>query len=365
MADQRRTYEPRDKKDQYRGKTWETRQDRPQRSSYRKEEDRPYRPCNKEGGFEEKRGGYRRDDRREDFRKDTFRRDDRREDFRKNDFRKDNYRKDDYRAPEAPMEQEQIHQDEAPYFLMGRNAVREALKTGRSVDRILVVREMDGSLREIVGLAKDRNVLIREVDRKKLDDMCMPFGHGGKPGNHQGIIALVPEIEYVSIQEILDEAKVKNEAPFVIVLQEIMDPHNLGSILRSAACAGAHGVVIVKRRAASVTAAVAKASQGAVEYIKVARVANLNAALEELKKAGVWVAGADMQGKPMDQVDMSGPLALVIGSEGEGLSRLVKENCDHLVRIPIQGPIDSLNASVAAAVLMFEKRRQDGAAARK
>jgi len=265
------------------------------------------------------------------------------------------------KAPPFEAEpQPQIHGDELPYFLMGRNPVREALKSGRSVDRILVVKEMDGSLREIVRLARDRNVIVREVERKKLDEMCMPFGHGGKPGNHQGIIAMVPDVEYVSIEDILDGAKAAGEAPFVIVLQEISDPHNLGSILRSACCAGAHGIIIPKRRAASVTSAVSKASAGAVEYVKVAKVANIATAITELKKAGLWVAGADMAGEAMDRVDLCGPLALVIGSEGEGLGRLVKESCDHLVRIPMSGPIDSLNAAVAAAVLMFEKRRQDG-----
>ncbi len=264
--------------------------------------------------------------------------------------------------PEQPIERPlETEEDEQPYLLIGRNAVREAIRAGRSIDRLLVTKEMDGSLREIVGLAKDRKLVIREVDRKKLDELCMPFGHGGKTANHQGIVAYAAGVEYCTVQEILDVAKERGEAPFVIVLDGIEDPHNLGSILRSADCAGAHGVVIPKRRSAQVSAAAVKASAGASEYSKVARVVNIRAAIEELKAAGLWIAGADMEGKPMHQQNLSGPLALVIGSEGDGLSKLVRETCDFLVSIPMRGHIDSLNAGVAAAILMFEKRRQDEA----
>ena len=264
--------------------------------------------------------------------------------------------------PEQPIERPlETEEDEQPYLLIGRNAVREAIRAGRSIDRVLVTKEMDGSLREIVGLAKDRKLVIREVDRKKLDELCMPFGHGGKTANHQGIVAYAAGVEYCAVQEILDVAKERGEAPFVIVLDGIEDPHNLGSILRSADCAGAHGVVIPKRRSAQVSAAAVKASAGASEYSKVARVVNIRAAIEELKAAGLWIAGADMEGKPMHQQNLSGPLALVIGSEGDGLSKLVRETCDFLVSIPMRGHIDSLNAGVAAAILMFEKRRQDEA----
>ena len=270
-----------------------------------------------------------------------------------------------YVAPEAqevyetkfqPQEEEQT----LPYFIMGRNAVREAIKSGRSIDRILVVEEQDGSLKEILGMAHERNLVVRTTERKRLDELCMPFGHGGKPGNHQGILAMVPDIEYSTLEDILAVAAERNEPPFLLLLDEINDPYNLGSMLRSAACAGVHGVVLPKRRSASVTAAVAKASAGAVEYIKVAKVVNLTAAITQLKEAGVWIAGAEPSGEPMDKVDLSGPLAIVIGNEGEGISRLVRENCDHLVSIPMRGPMDSLNASVAAAVLLFEKNRQDG-----
>ena len=256
----------------------------------------------------------------------------------------------------APVENER---DEQPYLLIGRNAVREALKSGRSIDRVLVTAEHDGSLGEIVTLARERKLVVREVDRKKLDELCMPFGHGGKTANHQGVVAYAAGVTYCDVADILDAAKEKGEAPFVIVLDGVEDPHNLGSIIRSADCAGAHGVIIGKRRSASVTSATVKASAGATEYVKIARVVNISAAIAQLKNAGVWIAGADMNGEPMRSAAMKGPLALVIGNEGEGLSKLVRENCDFLVSIPMQGHIDSLNAGVAAAILMFEKKRQD------
>ena len=249
--------------------------------------------------------------------------------------------------------------DEQPYLLIGRNAVREAIKSGRSIDRILVTNERDGSLGEIVTLARERKLVVREADRKKLDELCMPFGHGGKTANHQGVVAYAAGVTYCEVSDILAAAEERGEAPFVIVLDGVEDPHNLGSVIRSADCAGAHGVIIGKRRSASVTAAAVKASAGATEYVKIARVVNISAALEQLKSAGVWIAGADMQGESMRKTTLKGPLALVIGNEGEGLSKLVREHCDFLVSIPMQGHIDSLNAGVAAAVLMFEKKRQD------
>ncbi len=257
---------------------------------------------------------------------------------------------------EAPA---QVPEDEAPLLIIGRNAVREAIKSGRSIDRILVVAERDGSLNEVVSLARDRNIVLREVARKKLDEMCMPLGHGGRTGNHQGIVAQVPSVEYCAVADILGYAKERGEQPFVILLDGIEDPHNLGSIIRSAECAGAHGVVIPKRRSAAVTAAAVKASAGATEYMRVARVVNLSGVIDELKAAGLWILGADMAGRPMTDVDMKGPLALVIGSEGNGLTRLVREKCDYLAAIPLYGNLQSLNASVAAAILMYEKKRQD------
>ena len=268
------------------------------------------------------------------------------------------YKARDKQAENAPQANEE--QDELPYLIMGRNAVREAVRSGRSVDKILVTKEMDGSLREIINLARDNNIRVDSVVREKLDELCMPFGHGQKTGNHQGIVAMVPGVEYCEIADILNFAKEKGEKPFIIILDGIEDPHNLGSIIRSAVCAGAHGIIIPRRRAVSVTAAACKASAGAVEYAHIARVANIANAIARLKDEGLWIAGADMSGTAMTSARMEGALALVIGSEGDGIGRLVKEKCDFLVSIPVFGQIDSLNAAVAAAVLMFEKRRQDG-----
>ncbi len=298
---------------------------------------------------------YNKDDRysrNDKFSGDTRRNFDKKtDDFKRRDFEKaverENDKDDDY------------EQDELPYILMGRNAVKEAIKSGRSIDRILVKKELDGSLREIISLARDRNLIIREVDNAKLNEICMPFGHGTKTGNHQGIVAQVPGVEYCEISDILDVAKERNEKPFIILLDGIEDPHNLGSIIRSAECAGAHGVIIPKRRAVSVTSTVAKSSAGAIEHIKIAKVANLVGAIERLKDEGLWIAGADMSGNEMTKADLKGATALVIGSEGSGVSKLVKERCDFLVSIPLFGKVDSLNASVAAGILMFEKKRQD------
>lgn len=268
------------------------------------------------------------------------------------------YKARDKQAENAPQANEE--QDELPYLIMGRNAVREAVRSGRSIDKILVTKEIDGSLREIINLARDNNIRVDSVVREKLDELCMPFGHGQKTGNHQGIVAMVPGVEYCEIADILNFAKEKGEKPFIIILDGIEDPHNLGSIIRSAVCAGAHGIIIPRRRAVSITAAACKASAGAVEYAHIARVANIANAIARLKDEGLWIAGADMSGTAMTSARMEGALALVIGSEGDGIGRLVKEKCDFLVSIPMFGQIDSLNAAVAAAVLMFEKRRQDG-----
>lgn len=268
------------------------------------------------------------------------------------------YKARDKQAENAPQANEE--QDELPYLIMGRNAVREAVRSGRSIDKILVTKEIDGSLREIINLARDNNIRVDSVVREKLDELCMPFGHGQKTGNHQGIVAMVPGVEYCEIADILNFAKKKGEKPFIIILDGIEDPHNLGSIIRSAVCAGAHGIIIPRRRAVSVTAAACKASAGAVEYAHIARVANIANAIARLKDEGLWIAGSDMSGTAMTSARMEGALALVIGSEGDGIGRLVKEKCDFIVSIPMFGQIDSLNAAVAAAVLMFEKRRQDG-----
>ena len=259
----------------------------------------------------------------------------------------------------APVQPEVKDPDELPFLIFGRNAVKEAVKAGRSIDKILVQTEPDGSLKEIVALAKDARIIVHEVNRKKLDEACLPFGHGGKTANHQGIVAYTAGVEYCEISDILALAAEKGEKPFVVVLDGVEDPHNLGSIIRSADCAGAHGVILGKHRSAPVTAAAVKASAGASEHMLIARVVNISAALEELKAAGLWIAGADMAGESMYKQDMTGAFALVIGNEGEGLSRLVRERCDYLVSIPMSGHVDSLNAGVAAGILLFEKRRQE------
>lgn len=259
-----------------------------------------------------------------------------------------------------PRDVEPQTEEELPNIIMGRNPVKEAIKAGRSIDRILVTNEHDGSLNEILDLAFGAKLVVRNVDRSRLDEICMPFGHNGRPGNHQGIIAYVPEAQYCELSDILDYAKEKGESPFVVLLDGIEDPHNLGSIIRSAECAGAHGIVIPKRRSASVTAAVVKTSAGATEHMRIAKVVNLAVAIERLKEAGVWVAAADMGGEPMTSADLKGPFALVVGAEGAGVSRLVKEKCDYTVSVPLKGQMESLNASVAAAVIMFEKVRQEG-----
>ena len=259
----------------------------------------------------------------------------------------------------APVQPEVKDPDELPFLIFGRNAVKEAVKAGRSIDKILVQTEPDGSLKEIVALAKDARIIVHEVNRKKLDEACLPFGHGGKTANHQGIVAYTAGVEYCDVADILALAAEKGEKPFVVVLDGVEDPHNLGSIIRSADCAGAHGVILGKHRSAPVTAAAVKASAGASEHMLIARVVNISAALEELKAAGLWIAGADMAGESMYKQDMTGAFALVIGNEGEGLSRLVRERCDYLVSIPMSGHVDSLNAGVAAGILLFEKRRQE------
>ncbi|MEE0697785.1 MAG: 23S rRNA (guanosine(2251)-2'-O)-methyltransferase RlmB [Oscillospiraceae bacterium] len=238
-------------------------------------------------------------------------------------------------------------------MIEGRNAVLEALRAGRALDKVYIARgETDKALAHIAGLARERGVSVSDCDRRKLDAMSVTKAH-------QGVIAVCAVREYASLDDILALAESRGEAPFVVVCDEISDPHNLGAIIRSAECVGAHGVVIPKRRSAGLTAVVGKTSAGAAEHLPVARVANISAALQELKDRGLWVYGAAAEGSsPMWETDLTGPLALVIGSEGEGLGRLVRERCDFLVSIPLRGKVGSLNASTAAAVLMYEVLRQ-------
>lgn len=237
--------------------------------------------------------------------------------------------------------------------LEGRNALQEALRSGRTVDKVFIAAgETDRGLQRLAAEAKEAGAVVVPVDRRKLD--AMSFTHA-----HQGVIALAAAHVYYSIDDILEEAASRGEAPLIVICDELSDPHNLGAILRSAECAGAHGVIIPKRRSVGLTATVAKASAGAVEYMKVARVTNISAAIAELKQKGVWVFGTAAEGSiPMYQADLSGPAAIVIGSEGDGMSQLVRKNCDVMVNIPMKGRISSLNASAAASILLYEALRQ-------
>ncbi len=237
-------------------------------------------------------------------------------------------------------------------LIEGRNPVLEALKSGREIDKLFVQKGGgEGSIRQIIAIAKEKRILIKEVDKAKLDGLS-------GTGNHQGVIASAALYKYSEVEDIIKAARDKGEDPFVVILDEITDNNNLGSILRTADAAGVHGVIIPKRRAVGLTPAVAKISAGAIEYVPVAKVTNINQTMEYLKKEGLWIAGAEMKGETYYKKDMKGPLALIIGSEGEGLSRLVKENCDLLVSIPMKGKISSLNAAVSAAIILFEIQKQ-------
>lgn len=236
--------------------------------------------------------------------------------------------------------------------IFGRNPVIEALKSDRTINKIWMAKgEVKGSAREIAALAKDKKIIIQQVERAKLDQMF--------PGeNHQGVVASVASANYVEWQDIIEEARRKGEDPLLVILDELEDPHNLGAILRSVDAVGGHGVIIPKRRAVGLTDGVAKASAGAIAHVPVARVNNLVQVMEEMKRQGIWIAGASMEGAAMYQHDLKGPLAIVIGSEGKGIGRLVQETCDFTVSIPMQGKMNSLNASVAAGVLLYEVYRQ-------
>ena len=235
----------------------------------------------------------------------------------------------------------------------GRNALTEALRAGRTIDKVFVAEgDTDRSLQRLAAQAKEAGAVIVPVDRRKLDQMSATR-------SHQGIIALVAAHDYFTVDDILEEAASRGENALIVICDELSDPHNLGAIMRTAECAGAHGVIIPKRRSVGLTATVAKASAGAVEYMKVARVTNINTCLSELKEKGVWVFGTAAEGSiPMYKADLTGPAAIVIGNEGDGLSQLVRKNCDGMVHIPMKGRISSLNASNAASILLYEAVRQ-------
>ena len=250
-----------------------------------------------------------------------------------------------------------IQEAEADGLIEGRNAVTEALRSGTVIDKIYIARgETDATLGHIASTARGKGIVVAEADRRKLDAMS-------RTKSHQGVIAVAAVREYADVDDILRAAREKGEAPLIVVCDELSDPHNLGAVIRTAECAGAHGVVIPKRRSAGLTAIVAKTSAGAVSYLPVARVANLTALLKQLKEEGLWVFGTAADGgTSLYEADLKGPAAIVIGSEGDGMGRLVREQCDFLVSIPMRGQLNSLNASAAAAVVLYEAVRQRGSA---
>ena len=247
---------------------------------------------------------------------------------------------------------EEMKIEAAETKIEGRNAVLEALRAGKTVDKLYVLDGcQDGPVRTIIREARKHDTILNFVSKERLDQLS-------ETGKHQGVIAQTAVYAYAQVEELLERARKKGEAPFLIFLDGIEDPHNLGAIIRTANLAGAHGVIIPKRRAVGLTAVVAKASAGAVNYTPVAKVTNLSAAIEDLKKEGMWFVCADMGGTPMYDLKLTGPIGVVIGSEGEGVSRLVREHCDMTAAIPMKGDIDSLNASVACGVLAYEIVRQ-------
>lgn len=311
-----------------------------QRREFRSDDRRDQRPSRE----------FRRDDRPRDDRRD-FRRDGRpqdrrdRRDLRDLAPRQPSYLDNEFRpAPVTPVMEEELTQQN-DNLLAGRNPIREALKSGRDIEKLLVQRgELTGSAREIVQMAREAHVPVQEVDKARLDELAP---------HHQGMLAYASAYQYSTVEAMLAEAAEKGEAPFLILLDGVTDPHNLGAIIRSAECVGAHGVIVPERRSVGLTPAAVKASAGAIEHMKVARVTNLNRTLEELKRLGVWAYAVTMDGTHYEKVNFKGGVALVIGSEGEGISRLTLENCDMKVSLPMEGCIDSLNASVAAGIMMY------------
>ncbi len=262
-------------------------------------------------------------------------------------------RKNSDRPARAAYEIRPEPREETEGQLEGRNALQEALRAGRTIDKVFIASgDTDRALQHLAAEAKQAGAVIVPVDRRKLDAMSFTR-------SHQGVIALTAAHEYATIDDMLAQAAANGQVPLLVICDELTDPHNLGAILRSAECAGAHGVIIPRRRSVGLTATVAKASAGAMEYMKVARVTNINAAIAELKEKGVWVFGTAAEGSiPMYQADLTVPAAIVIGNEGDGMSPLVRKNCDVMLSIPMQGHISSLNASAAASILLYESVRQ-------
>lgn len=243
---------------------------------------------------------------------------------------------------------------ESENLVEGRNPVLEVIKSGRDIDKLYIAKgEMEGSIKLIISKAKEKKIIIQEVDKRYLDNISVTK-------SHQGVIAKVSPYSYCEMEDILKVSIEKNEDPFILILDEIKDPHNFGSIIRTANACGAHGIVIPKRRSVSVTQSVLKVSVGAAEGIKIAKVTNINQSIKELKEKGIWIIGTDINGEDYYKSNLKGPIGLVIGSEENGISRLVKENCDLVVKVPMKGTIDSLNASVASGIIMYEVVRQRG-----
>ena len=259
-------------------------------------------------------------------------------------------------SKEIGMEKNKKEGIEEKHFddqIEGRNSVLELLESGRDINKIYIqAGEKHGSIYKIIAMAKERKIVLTELDKNKMQKMA-------QTQNYQGVIAIVPPFNYVEIEDILEEAKTRQEDPFIVILDGIEDVHNLGSIIRTAETAGVHGIILPKRRSALVNSTVSKVSAGAVEYMKIARVNNLAQTIQKLKEQGIWVCGTDMSATVnYDKQDLKGPIAIVIGSEGFGMSRIVKEACDFLVKIPMRGKITSLNASVSAGIVIYEAVRQ-------
>ena len=272
----------------------------------------------------------------------------------KQEFRKNENRKNFKKNPNKNFKNEkQLEENEYDDIVEGRNAVLELLDSDRDINKIFVQSgERHGSINKIIAIAKENKVVVTEVEKSKLDFMS-------KTKNHQGVIAVVPPFNYCEVEDILEYAKSKNEDVFILILDGIEDPHNLGSIIRTAETAGVHGIIIPKRRACGVNSTVSKVSAGAVQHMKIARVNNINETIKFLKQNDIWICGTDGQAKTYYyQQDFKMPVAIIIGSEGYGMSRLVKENCDFLVKIPMKGKITSLNASVSAGIVMYEVTKQ-------
>lgn len=270
------------------------------------------------------------------------------EDFKKQN-NKNNFRRERNAKKDIPVERQKEYED----IIEGRNSVLELLLADKDINKILVQKgERHGSINKILAIAKEKRIVIVETDRNKLDQLS-------ETKNHQGVIAIVPPFDYCEISDILQLAKEKQEDPFILILDGIEDPHNLGSIIRTAETAGVHGIIIPKRRAASVNATVSKSSAGAVAHMKIARVNNINEAIKQLKEDGLWIIGTDINTDTQyDKQDYKGAIAIVIGSEGFGMSDLVTKNCDFLVKIPMKGKVNSLNASVSAGIIIYEALKQ-------